>query len=208
MKRPKQFTTRDLNVELRFPTISWSSLNAFMEYDKETWYRSYVLGERSKPNPQMQAGIDVGDRIVSDPLFLPSIERPEIYEHNLVGRIGGIKITGHLDGWSPKVPGICEYKTSQNSLRWTQQKVDDWGQLTLYCLLVYLHYKIKPEKLRLRLYSIPVVSKGDFSVVQEGKPTVFTTQRTLMDVLNFGILIKRIHREMEQFIESYPHPTV
>lgn len=199
---PKEFTNRDLNVQLRYPVISWSSMNAFLMYDKNVWYDQYVLGKRMKPNPVMLGGIEVGERIVSDSSFLPFIPRPEIFEKELVGVLGDIKITGHIDGWSESVPGIDEYKTSSNPNRWTQDKVDEWGQITFYCLLVYIHYKIEPEKLRLRLFYIPMIEKGDFSLMQEGEPIMFETKRTMVDILNFSALIKKTHKEMNEFIES------
>lgn len=202
MPRPTQFADRDLNVQLRFPTLSWSSMNAYLEYDQNKWYDQYVLGIRSAPNGVMQGGIDVGERIVSDPTYLPVIERPEIYEQNFVCVLGDIKITGHLDGWSPKVPAIDEYKTSSNPNRWTQNAVDDWGQLTFYCLLVYIHKKIKPETIRLRLYSIPMIGRGDFTVEQKGMPQMFTTKRTMSDILKFAALIRNTHASMRKFIDK------
>jgi len=203
MKKPTQFTDRDLNTQLKFPTISWSSMSQFRDYDKEQWYRSYVLGERTPPNAVMQGGIDVGSRIILDPLFLPSIPRPEVFEQQLSAVIWDIRITGHLDGFSPSVPCIDEYKTSSNKSRWTQAKVDNWGQLTFYCLLVYLHYSIKPETLKLRLFSIPMIETGHFEVIQQGEPIVFETKRTLLDVLNFIIEIKHVHKEMLEYIKNH-----
>jgi len=200
-KQPKEFANRDLNVQLRFPTLSWSSMNAFMEYDKEQWYESYVLGIRKPPNSAMKIGIDVGERIVSDPTFLPTIERPEIFEKNLSGIVGGVKITGHLDGYTPGA-GIDEYKTSVSKDRWTQKKVDEWGQLTFYCLLVYIHFRIPPEKLRLRLYSIPIVEHGDFSYTV-GTPKMFKTKRTTLDIVKFGALIKEIHQQMLEYVDNH-----
>lgn len=199
--RPKQFADRDLHTQLRFPTLSWSSISAW-GYDKETWYRSYVLGERSKPNSVMQGGIDVGERIVSDSTFLKEITRPEIFEHNLTANILGMTITGHMDGWSPSIPEIQEYKTTQNKFRWTQEKVDEWGQISFYCLLVYIHYKIPPEKLSLCLWSIPMIETGHFEVIQKGTPQKFSTKRTMVQILNFAKEMKQIHTEMLAFVEA------
>lgn len=200
-QKPKEFANRDLNVSLRWPTVSWSSMNAFLEYDKEKWYESYVLGVRHPPNNAMKIGIDVGERIVSDPTFLPTLERPEIYEQNLIANLGGVNITGHIDGFSPSIPAICEYKTSTNHSRWDQKKVDEWGQISFYCLLVYIHYKIPPEKLRLRLWAIPITEHGDFSWTAN-EPKMFSTKRTMLDILKFGRLIKETHKEMEAFVKT------
>ena len=199
--RPKEFAERDLMSESTFPTITWSSMNAFLEYDKEKWYRNYVLGIRDEPNNAMKIGIEVGERIVSDPTFIPTLERPEIFEHNLKATLEHVPIRGHLDGSYPNLPGIDEFKTSTNKDRWSQEKVDTWGQITFYCLLYYLNFKIPPEKLQLRLWSIPIAEHGDFSYTV-GIPTVYTTKRTLADILKFGVLIKQTHKEMSDFIHN------
>lgn len=200
-ERPTQFADRDLVSESLFPKITWSSMSSFLYYDKEKWYRNYVLGIRDEPNNAMRIGIEVGERIVSDPNFIPTLERPEIFEHNLKGKLGNVEILGHLDGSYPNLPGIDEFKTSTNKDRWDQKKVDEWGQITFYCLLYHLNFKILPEKLRLRLWSIPIAEHGDFSYTV-GIPTVYTTKRTLHDILKFGLLIRRTHMEMEEFIKS------
>lgn len=197
--KPKQFD-RDLYQQLSFPVISWSSMNAFLEWNKDSWYRLYVLGQRTPINNLMKIGIEVGEKIVSDSSFLPSIERPEIFEHNLSGVIGGVKIIGHLDGYTHGI-GIDEYKTSVSKGKWDQKKVDSWGQLTFYCLLIYIHYKIPPEKLRLRLYSIPIEEKGDFSYTV-GEPIMFKTKRTMADILKFTSLIKETHKAMKEYIKE------
>lgn len=201
MKKTSPFKDRDLTSELLFPTVSWSSFNAFTDYDKDLWYDCYVLGIRKDPNKVMTIGIEVGERITQDPTFLPILERPEIFEHNLRGSIGKIKLRGHIDGSFPSIPGIDEYKTSLNKDRWSQKKVDEWKQITFYCTLYYMNFKIPPEKLRLRLWAIPIIEHGDFSYTA-GEPKVFTTKRTMADVLKFCAEIQKTFKEMEQFIKT------
>lgn len=200
-QRPKEFADRDLINESLFPVITWSSMSSFLYYDKEKWYRNYVLGIRDEPNNAMKIGIEVGERIVSDQTFIPSLERPEIFEHNLKGKVDKIDIRGHLDGSYPNLPGIDEYKTSTNKDRWSQEKVDEWGQITFYCLLYYQNFNIVPEKLRLRLWSIPIAEHGDFSYTV-GIPTVYTTNRTMLDLLKFSKLIKDTYKEMQMYVRG------
>lgn len=196
------FNNRDLNQQLRFPVISWSSINAFTEYDKDLWYESYVLGNPITPNRAMTIGIEVGERITQDPTFLPTIERPETFEYDFDGLIDfdGITLRGHADGYTHGV-GIDEYKTSTNKDRWNQKKVDGWHQLTMYCLLVWLKFKIHPGKLRLRLYAIPITEHPDFSYTA-GEPKCFYTRRTMLDLVRFGKFIKDTHKEMLAFVEQ------
>lgn len=195
---PKEFQ-RDLHIELRYPTISPSSMSQF-KYDAEAWYDSYVLSIRKSPNSAMQGGIDVGERIVSDPTFLPSIPRGGVFEQKLGAVLKDIRIRGDIDQWHPDVPGLDEFKTSSNKNRWNQKKVDELEQITFYCVLIYLNYDIRPEDLRLRLYAIPMVESGDFTVKQEGKVVCYETKRNMLQLLNFIIEIKRCHKAMEDFI--------
>ena len=192
----------DLSIQLSWPTLSWSSMSSF-GYDPESWYEQYYKGIRQAPNAVMRGGIDVGERITQDETFLPELPRPEIYEQNFSAMFNGITLTGHLDGWSPSVPGIDEYKTSSNPNRWTQKAVDEWGQISFYCFLVWLNLKIKPESLRLRLMSIPMVEDGNFNVQQKGPVKIFHTKRTMADILKFGVLIKSTYAEMEKFIHNH-----
>lgn len=198
------FQDRDLNQQLRFPVISWSSINSFTEYNKDEWYESYVLGNPITPNRAMTIGIEVGERITQDPTFLPTIERPDIFEYDFDGLVdfNGIDLRGHVDGYFDKtIIGQDEYKTSANENRWTQKKVDTWGQITMYCLLRWLKFKIHPDKLRLRLYAIPITEHPDFSYTA-GEPQCFYTTRTMLDLVRFGKFIKDTHKEMTLFVKS------
>lgn len=198
----KEFTERDLHTQLQWPTLSWSMVSSW-QYDPEQWYRQYVLGERSKPNPAMTAGILIGDRWVYDPTFLPEVERPEIFEHNLTANIGGITITGHIDGLHlKKKKKLQELKTTVSKTKWNKQSVRDWGQITFYCLLLYIHYKIKPEDLEIELIYVPCEENGDFEIKQSGKAVVIPTERTMQDVLQFGVFLKKIYKEMSDYCKD------
>lgn len=208
---PKEFK-RDLTRSLLFPTLSWSSMSAWYYAEKQNkkheWYDQYVLGKRSKMNSTMKAGIDIGHKLVADPKFLPEVPRPEIYEYSLKGLINEIYLIGHMDGWSMSKKELLEYKTSENENRWTQEEVDNWGQITFYTLLLWLHHKIKPEELSIKLIAIPTEQGGDFvtSLSKSKKIKVFKTKRTMIQMINFIIEIKRIHKEMSKFIVSYQQP--
>lgn len=196
------FKDRDLTKQLKWPVLSWSSFYAFTEYNKDEWFDKFYLGNRGDINSLMQGGIDVGERITQDKKFLKKLPRPEIFEQHFSADFCGIKLVGHLDGYNPSIPGIDEYKTSVNPKRWNQKSVNEWRQLTWYCMLVWLNKTIKPEEIKLRLVSIPMESCGDFSVNQKGEITIFETTRTTIDVLNLMVDIKRVFKEMELFIKE------
>lgn len=197
------FQDRDLNQQLRFPTLSWSSINAFTEYNKDEWYNSYVLGIRQPPNPQMEVGIRLGERWATDPTFLPEVERPEIFEHNLTTVIDGITVTSHLDGLHlENKKKLQELKTTSSKTKWNAKSVREWGQITLYCLMLYRNYGIKPEDLEIELIYIPVSQTGDFKYEQSGAPVIIPTQRTMLDLVKFAVFIKKTHEEMVDFVAN------
>lgn len=194
----------DLTTQLRFPTLSWSSLSAFRDYDKEEWYQRYVLGVKGEINPAMQAGIEIGERWAMDPTFLPNVERPEVFEYDFEGKkvkFNGINLVGHVDGLSLiKKKKLQELKTAQSDKKWTKETVRKWGQIDFYCLLLWLTKKIKPEDLEIELIYVPVVMNGDFKVEQCGEAVVIPTVRTTHDVLLFGVEIQKIYKEMLGFV--------
>jgi hypothetical protein len=191
----------DLHIQLGWPTLSWSSMNAFESYDKDEWYEKFVLGKRGIINPAMQAGIDIGERWATDETFLPTVERPEIFEQQLDAVFSSIKLTGHIDGLTlHKKKKLFELKTAQSNLKWTPKSVRKWGQIDFYLLLIWLNYKLKPEDFEIELIYVPVSMNGDFKVVQSGKPVIIPTKRTMIDILNFGTRLKKIYKEMHDFV--------
>lgn len=199
-----KFTDRDLTKILRFPTVSWSSMDSFMSYDKDEWYDKYVLGKETEPNPHIIAGRIIGERLSVDHAYLPEVPRPEIYEAELSAKIGAINIVGHLDGLSMKrYKKLLEYKTSLSGKKWTAASVAKWGQIDFYCLLIWENYRIKPEDLHITLTYIPVKQLGSFDIVRSDDPVMtYKTTRTLGQVLVFGAKIKKVHEEMVKFVEQ------
>lgn len=196
------FETRDLLKQLTFPTLSWSSMNAFESYDKDVWFSQYVKGKRSKPNSAMQAGIDIGHRLIEDPSFLPEVPRPEIFELELQATVEDVFLRGHLDGWSPKEKHLIEYKTNSSN-SWTHDRVNKHGQIDFYCLLLWLNYKINPKDIYIRLVSIPVkdiIGKYPKQLDTKRNPQVFETRRTMRDILKFIQRIVNVHRQMREYV--------
>lgn len=200
-----KFTDRDLTKILRFPTISWSSMDSFINYDKDEWYDKYVLGLETEPNPHIIAGRYIGERLSTDPTYLPEVPRPEEYEVELSAKLGTINIIGHLDGFSMnRSKKLLEYKTSLSGKKWTATSVAKWQQIDFYCLLIWLTYKIRPEDLEITLTYIPVKQLGSFDIVRSDEPIVtYKTKRTLGQILTFGAKIKKIHAEMTKYVQTH-----
>lgn len=202
-KTPKEFD-RDLTKQLLFPTLSWSSVSSW-EYakkynDRGSWYNQYVLGIRSEVNDTMKAGIEIGQKLVSNQKFLPKVPRPSIYEHTLKATVSGITITGHMDGWTPEKLELLEYKTSINRKRWTQKEVDKWGQITFYCLLLWLNDGIKPENIYIRLVAILTEDTDKGVKLSKSKEIkIFETKRTMTDIIKFISYLEKVFKEMNDY---------
>ncbi len=193
-----------LTTQLLFPTLSWSSMNQFESYDKEKWFRNYVQGIKDAPNEAMRIGIEIGTKLATDPTFMPEVPRPQIYEHEARAVFSGITLRSHMDGWSPKKKELLEYKTTVSQNKWTKESVRQHGQLDFYALLLLLAEKIKPEEISMKLISIPVKETGHFEIVRSDEPIrIIETNRTMTDIVLFGARIKRVFKEMEEYVKNH-----
>lgn len=179
--------------------LSWSALSSF-EYDPAQWHRKYVLGYPSPDTPYTLFGKTVGERLATDPLFLPQVPRHSIFEHPLRATIADLPIIGYIDSYEPPsdsaTPAFAEYKTGKKM--WNQKRVDEHGQITMYYLMLYLTENIAPDELECALHWLPTKDTGDFSVslIDEKRVESFHTTRTLRELLEFGTYIHKKHKEM------------
>lgn len=184
--------------------LSWSQISAF-EYDREKWYRSYILGEKDPPSAEMLFGSKIGKLIESDPTYLPFIPRESHMEYKLIAKLGKTDMVGYIDSFCPKDFILREYKSGGPV--WDQKRADNHGQISCYLLMLYLSKGIRPEQVKCFLHWLPTARKenGDFTVdinfVDDIEQAVqhIETKRTTRDILEFGVRINRILKEMEDF---------
>lgn len=188
---------------LRARPLSWTSISSWT-FNKEQWARKYLDNIVDPPNPAMTFGKIVGERLASDPTYLPEVPRLPIFEHGINLTFAGIPLVGFFDSFCPETPALYEYKTSGNSNRWTQQKAEGHGQIDLYVTLLYMTNKIKPEDLKIKLVYIPVIETGSFELDINSKGIkIFEIKKTMSDVLKCAGMIKRVYKEMEEYALSY-----
>lgn len=194
--------TRTKKHRFEFKPLSWSAMSSFM-YDKEQWARKYVDGIIDPPNAQMGFGNVVGQKLASDPTFLPAVPRYAQFEKKLEGKIGEIELIAFLDSFDPETKAFFEYKTSSNKTKWTQKSAEAHGQLDFYFLLLWLNYQIPPEKVRCSLHYIPVHETGDFQMeISKESIKFFEVCKTTKDILKFGAEIKKIYKEMITYADK------
>lgn len=190
------------NVGTKTRPLSWSCI-ASWEYNKEQWYRKYVLNEVQQSNQLMDFGKVVGERLASDPTFLPEVPRYKHFEKKLEGKIGDIYIIGYFDSFCPDTKHFREYKTSSNVKKWNKKTAQDHGQMAFYRLLIWLNYMKRPEEVNGSLHYIPVEETNDFSMKLSTSPVQhFETKHSTLDILNFGKYLQQTYKDMVKYVEE------
>ena len=180
--------------------LSWSSINSF-QYDKNEWYEKYINGKKGRTTGPLVFGKNVGERLASEPQFLPGVPRLKEYEHELNVSIGKIPCIGFLDNFDLETKTFSEFKTGK---KWTQDKANKHGQLDMYAAMIYLKYGIRPEDLSISLIWLPTEEQQDFRTdfVKDMKPIIFEIRKSMRDILSFMAEVQVIHKEMQEFILS------
>jgi hypothetical protein len=184
--------------------LSWSSMSSF-EYNPEEWYENYILGKKKDPSPEMLFGKIFAEscenrKPLAPVTLLSKMEQP----FKVV--FGKIHMVGFADTFDDVLKTtIGEYKTGKMTKPWTQDRVDKHGQITLYALFNLIKNKIKPDDCKFFLEWVPTIQRGDFSIeiLKNEKVRHFDTKRTMKDVLEFGVRINRVVKDMEKYVRNH-----
>lgn len=182
--------------------LSWSAISSF-EWDPEQWYQRYVMNIRDPENIQMKFGKKIGEKLASDPTFMPDVLRYPQFEKSLEAEVFGIKIIGFLDSFDPETKAFFEYKTSSNTKKWKQQSAYEHGQILMYMLLIWINYGVTPENIKSSLFYIPVHEINGKMKLTTLPNQSFSVSHTTQEVLKFGSKIKNITIEMERYAQAH-----
>lgn len=186
--------------------VSWSFISAF-EWNKQQWYDKYVLGKTSEKTPELAFGSYVDTRIQEDPNYLPHVIRYDNLQHVMQKKFDGIPLIGITDAFQREPAIIRDYKTGRK--KWDQKRADETGQLSMYCLLLWLTEKVRPEDVDLWIDWLPThyVDKEIAFIEPDHEdliPDSFQTARTMSQVLTFGQRIKDVYAAAIEYCENYP----
>ncbi len=189
--------------------LSWSAISSF-KWNKQQWYRKYVLKEIPEITPELEFGKAVDLKIQEDPTYLPAIVRYPVMQHEMRTVYDGIPLLGFSDtfrpadskqelrGFAVTPPAVRDYKTGKKP--WTQARADETGQLTMYLGMLYLMDGMRPEDVECYIDWMPThIVEGKIAFIKEGDVHTFKTKRSMKQVLEFFQLIKDTWAEMEEY---------
>ena len=193
-----------MKLNWKIKPLSWSAISSF-KYSKQDWYEKYVLGIKPATTAEMEFGKMIGKKLETDPTYLPMIPRCGKMEHEFTAEWKGIRLIGFADSFGHiSFNELDEYKTGVK--KWDKKRVDEHGQLTMYCLMNYIKNKVKPEDVKIRLTWMPTqrTPEGKIEFVPDIEKKIITikTKRTMAQILKFGAEIERVYKEMEAYVAS------
>lgn len=159
---------------------------------------------QNESSREMEFGSLIDKRLQVDPKFLPHVPRYQHMQYPLKGAFNSIPLIGFPDGLEIDPSYVlADYKTGKAP--WTQKKADTTGQLTMYLLLLFIIKGIRPEEFECRIHWLPTQDNSDFSIglIDDTDMKTFYTNRTMSGILEFGVRIKRVYAEMEEYCKNH-----
>jgi len=190
--------------EIKLPRehFSWSQL---WLWENKPWEYKEIYFEKGKvdSNNRMEFGkkfAEARDSNDSDDEMIENLNMAlpafKTKEKKLTGyiKVDGVKIKliGKPDSLDMKSLSICEDKTG--TAKWTQKKVDGWGQLSMYSLLLWLDKKKLWKKMILNWAQTEEDEYGNIELT--GHHETFETSRDTVAVLQMANRIKKAIREI------------
>lgn len=189
------------------PHLSWSQIQLF-ERSPELYAQKYLFGKDEEKSEAMRlgkrlsevleiqakTGDDALDNLIT--LFPHYPER----EYEIVSQLDGVEVPlfGVLDGFDPESLRIGENKSGK---LWTQEMVDESGQLKMYALLVWLKYGKMPGAILLHWAPTQYNDDGELKFVGEIKS--FEANITLKDVLTFSDRVRDVWGGIKKLCEEH-----
>jgi len=172
------------------PYLSWSQINLF-ERSPEQFAKKYFLNQEESSSEaqrfgkrfaqalelQQKTGDDALDHLVN---IFPSYPHREF---QIEASLDGVEVPlyGILDGYDSEKFRIGEYKSGR---LWTQEMVNESGQLKMYALLVWLKFQQLPGEVMLHWAKTQYLEgKG---IEFTGEMHSFEVRISLDDLLAFG----------------------
>jgi hypothetical protein len=185
------------------PYLSWSQMQLF-ERDPAAYIARYIYGEDERTS----AAATFGKRIAAG-LEAAATEDAEIEqlrrclpafpekEYEITAEFSGVPMLAKPDLFNPQEVQIGELKTG--AYPWTQERVNNHGQLKFYALAAWLKYQRFPQ---IELYWAPTVWRGN-KLCLTGEINTFKAEITLEAVLAFGARLPVVWEGIQKVTREY-----
>jgi len=190
------------------PHLSYSQIIIF-ERSPEAYARVYLLGEEKYTNAKMGFGKrfaeafveNTEDRAIEVSKYHFIHYQKQEFEVTAIIPHKPTQITfkAVFDGYTRKTAHIGERKTG--SIVWSQEKVDNNFQLSVYALVHWLKFKKLPKRITLEWLET-TEEDGEIEIVNF-KPLVFETSRTLAQCASAAQRIFKAYEGIEQLTKNY-----
>ncbi len=185
-----------------------------LERDEQKWKRIYLEGEKNRINRGMAFGKVMADglekaELTGDLELDLVIEKIPKYENmdvaifaEIKDKAGNIPLIAKPDTHKNDFSEFKEYKTGQTA--WTKKKVDEFGQITFYATVMF----IKTGKIPHNIELVHIVTEKEDPEQLESKLRAtgemkrYPTQRTMSQILNMMVRMKKNWRRIEQICEE------
>ena len=189
------------------PYLSWTQLDLF-EKDPEGYREVYIRGGGKPENAFMKLGKEIADAMETGQetgnamkdlviSMIPKFDDREV-EISATIKMGKTEIPlfGKMDSGKKKtLDAFKEVKTG--SVKWTQRRADEHGQITFYCTIIKEITKKIPEDIEL-VWAETVVDKG--RPMLTGKIVILKTKRTLADIIKMKARMKKAWEGIQEMM--------
>lgn len=184
--------------------FSWSAISSF-EWNKEQFWKKYIGKEIMEVTPELEFGSMIDKKIQDEPSFMPELHRFHNMQFKMLCEFNGIPLIGIADTYGEPVPraALADHKTGRKA--WDQKRADETGQLTMYCLMLWQIYKIKPEDIDLYIDWMPTrYLDKKIAFTDPIEVLSFRTKRSMHQVLTFGQRILDTYIQMQDYCHKRP----
>ncbi|PZM86409.1 hypothetical protein DLH72_01005 [Candidatus Gracilibacteria bacterium] len=116
------------------------------------------------------------------------------FENKFQDFVEGVCVLGYSDNCSADWKGLKEFKTGKTA--WDEKRVDEHGQLDLYCLLTYLKKGYFPEDIELIWFPTSENEAGEIILTGEIKKFKFDIEKNRERILSWKEKIPKIFDEI------------
>ncbi len=185
------------------PYLSWSQMSLF-ERDPAAYIAQYLNGAVEQVSMAMAFGKRIAGGLEANATDDAEVERLRTFlpkfpkkEYEIKVAYSGVPLLAKPDMFSPWKVHIGELKTGKYP--WTQNRVNEHGQLKFYALAAWLKYRRIPK---VELYWAPTEWHAN-KLRLTGEIQTFQAEITEQDILSFGLRITKVWEAIRKVSSEY-----